>query len=437
MMTLHPAAGPLHGAVRVPGDKSICHRAVMFGGLSPGVTRIRGFSGGADNLSTISVLRALGAEVHVAGDEVEIRGGALRPSQEPLDCGNSGTTMRLMAGLLAGLGIPAQLIGDASLSARPMERVARPLRERGLLVTTQDGKPPVTLQPGGDFLEGELGLEVASAQVKSCLLLAALGRGAALTVREPHASRDHTENMLRAMGVPLVSSPHYRSLDGNEGPAWVRLPQHSQALAPIEMDVPGDISSAAFLLCASALVPGSVVDLPNVGVAPTRAGVLEALATAGIQVDLLNPRETGGERCADLRVRPGATHGIRVTPAMVPRLVDEVPVLAVLASRLPGDSLFQSVGELRVKECDRLAATLRLLAAAGCRAEVHGDDLHVFGDPSRSFTPFVFDPEHDHRMAAAAAVAALAADGPCHVNNVECLAVSYPDFLTDLLGLRT
>lgn len=435
MSELVPATRPLRGSIHVPGDKSICHRAVMFGGLAAGTTTIRGFSGGADNLSTIAVLRALGRTV-AESDIVHVEGGPLVASSAPLDCGNSGTTMRLMAGLLAGQGVPSVLVGDASLTARPMERVAKPLRARGLDVETTGGTPPVRIGGGGVFEPGEVHLAVASAQVKSCLLLAALGRGQSLTVFEPHASRDHTENLLRAMGVQVESSPHYRA-PNQPGPAWVRLPAHREPLAPLDIDVPGDISSAAFLLVAGALVPDSKIELPSCGVAPTRAGVLEALASAGIEVNLGTAREACGEPCADLSLATTATGPMNVTAPMVPRLVDEIPVLAVLAARLPGVSRFAGVGELRVKECDRLAATVRLLTACGRHVEVAGDDLSVHGNPDAPFRAFGFDPEHDHRMAAAAAVAALVADGPCHVSNLDCLAVSYPGFLADLEALRT
>ena len=437
MTTLLPATGPLRGTVKVPGDKSICHRAVMLGGLAVGQTHIAGFSGGADNLSTIDVLRALGATITMSEAEVLVRGGTLRTASAPLDCGNSGTTMRLMTGVLAGLGLRATLVGDASLHRRPMERVAGPLRASGLNVETTDGKPPIEVYPGGQFDAGSIDLQVASAQAKSCLLLAALGRGAALTVTEPHASRDHTENLLRAMGVDIESSAHYRAPADHCGRASVHLCAHAGPLGALRIDVPGDISSAAFLLAAGAMVPGSRVELPGCGLSATRAGVLEALRTAGVPFGTTRTWEAAGEACGDLWVEHGGARGMTVTAPMVPRLVDEVPVLAVLAAQLPGVSVFEGIGELRVKECDRLAATVRLLSACGRRTEVVGDDLRVFGEIDTPLRRFGFDPEHDHRMVAAAAVAALAADGPCDVDNVECLGVSYPGFLTDLEALRT
>ena len=432
---LHPSTGPLRGAVRVPGDKSICHRALLLGAIAQGDTHVRGFSQGADNLATIDALRRMGVQLEVDGAAVTIHGTQLRAPGTPLDCRNSGTTMRLLAGLLSGLGVAAVLTGDHSLSKRPMERVAGPLRAQGLDVQTSHGTAPVHIRAGGTFRGDQVDLKMASAQVKSAMLLAALGRGVSLRVTEPHPSRDHTEHMLRAMGVGIVSSAHYTNPDGHDGRAQVLLPAHGVPLAPLDIQLPGDISSAAFLMAAAAIVPGSIVDLPQVGVGATRTGVLEALSTARVPVQISQRVTVHGEAIADIQVRAGAAQGMDVPPSMVPRLVDEIPVLAVVAACLPGISSFCGVGELRVKESDRLERTAALLRACGRHIEIRGDNLFVHGQaaPLRHFS---FDAEDDHRMAAAAAVASLAADGPCAIDGIDVLGVSYPNLLQDLESLK-
>ena len=444
MTTILPATTPLRGTLRVPGDKSICHRAVMLGGVCAGETLITGFSGGDDNLSTVTVLRALGVSIDVDHDgrAVRVHGAGpngLRRPDAPMDCGNSGTTMRLMTGLLAGLGIEATLIGDASLSRRPMERIARPLRVLGARVATAEGGcPPVRIHAGlsGQLDLPRIDLTVASAQVKSAILLAALLAGRSVRVSEPHPSRDHTESMLRGLGVPVRSSQHYRHPQ-TPGRAWVELSPVELPLLAGRIAVPGDISSAAFLLAAAAVVPDSDIKIPGCGVAPTRAGILEAFELAQIPVELTTTStDDGSEPVADLRARSGGTAPIRITPQIVPRLVDEIPVLAVVCGRLPGRSTFEGVGELRVKESDRLGLTAALLRRCGRGAQIQGDSLHIEGDPSAPFSSFEFDAHGDHRMAAAAIVASMGASGPCQVSGVECLGVSYPGFLRDLETLR-
>jgi 3-phosphoshikimate 1-carboxyvinyltransferase len=442
--TLHPAPGPLRGTLRVPGDKSVAHRAAMFGALAEGETIIHNFGPGADNRSTLHVLRALGAELqhdpHAATVRVLGKGRAgLRAPAAPLDCGNSGTTLRLLTGVLVGLRLDASLSGDASLNSRPMRRIAAPLTLLGGAVEAAGpgGAPPVIVR--GDacaFTGGHQTLPIASAQVKSALLLAALCAGVPMRVEEPSPSRDHTEVMLRAFGVPLSSSPHYHD-PATPGPAWVELPAWSQPLQGRSLEVPGDISSAAFLLVAAALLPGSQVRLTACGATPTRAGVLDVLRRVGVDLHLENHRSLeGGEPAADLLVRGGPLAGFHLPPEEVPRAVDEIPVLAVLAAFAHGTSRLCGLAELRVKECDRLERTRVLLHACGVNAAVQGDDLIIEGRAGAPFEPFDFDATHDHRMAAAAAVAALVARAPCVVRSISSLAVSYPDLLRDLEALQ-
>jgi len=442
--TVHPASGPLLGTLQVPGDKSVSHRAVMLGSLCDGDVEVVNFAPGADNRSTVGVFRALGVAVEVdePGRRATVHGrglGGLSASASALDCGNSGTTMRLVTGLLVGQRLDATLIGDASLSRRPMGRITEPLTSLGGAVAAvgDGGRPPVVVDGAKcAYVGGAYVLPIASAQVKSALLLAALSAGCAIELTEPSASRDHTEVMLRAMGVPVESSPHYHDA-ALEGPATVVLPAFTGSLKLARIVVPGDISSAAFLMVAAAIVPGSRVTLTACGHAPTRTGVLDVLAGVGLAFEVIDPREAeGGEPIADLQVQHGALDAFVMAPEHVPRAIDEIPVLAVLAARAQGTSRLRGVGELRVKESDRLERTLALLTACGVKAWAEGDDLCITGAPDRPFTAFTYDAHDDHRMAAAAAVAALVADGPCQVVGMESLAVSYPGLLDDLSRLQ-
>ncbi len=436
---VEPAGGPLSGSVRAPGDKSISHRAVMLSSVSHGESVIEGFLQAEDTLSTVGVFRALGVPIEVEGSRVVVQGdgpGALRAAAEALDCGNSGTTMRLVTGLLAG--VPgfggATLIGDASLSRRPMGRIAEPLNDFGARVLTDAGRPPIKVE-AGDFKGGAYRSPVASAQVKSALLLAGLMAGVEVEIVETSASRDHTESLLRAMGVPVASSAHYGAEVAGE--ARVSLPAWGGRLEGRVIEVPGDISSAAFLMVAAAIVPGSAVEVRGCGVAWTRAGVLGALERAGVRVERRGARvSSGGEPTADLRIAHGALRGFEIEPHQVPSLIDEIPVLAVLAGRARGRSVFRGVGELRVKESDRLALTAGLLEACGCAVETGQDWLAIQGRGEEAFERFEFDAAHDHRMAAAATVAALVAEGPCRVDGLESLSISYPEFFNDLKSLQ-
>ena len=423
----------VRGTVRPPGDKSISHRALMLAALARGGTgasELEGLLTGADVKSTARVLRQLGAEISSIRDDAKVVVHASRISHPAsrLHCGNSGTTARLMLGILAGQKFAATLTGDASLRRRPMRRVTEPLRAMGAEITEGRGDAlPLTIR-GGRLRALTYTTPVASAQIKSALLLAGLTGGVAVTIREPYRSRDHTERLLAHLGLGL----HER------GGAIVYEPApEGRSLVPaFRLAVPGDASSAAFLVGAAALAEGGELVIENVGVNPTRTGFLVVLARMGAHVDRVNLRDAGGEPVADLVARPGggALRGTEVGAAEVPTLVDEVPMLAVLASRAEGETVFREVGELRVKESNRLeliAANLRVL---GVEAEARGNDLHVCGTtrPPRGRV----DTARDHRLAMAFAVLGTLPGADVQLSERGSVAISYPRFFEDLRSIR-
>lgn len=410
------------GAVTPPGDKSISHRALMFAALAKGQSEVTGILTGADVKSTARVLRQLGADVSSVkeGMPVTVRSGRLTAPGSRLHCGNSGTTTRLLLGMLAGKGVRATLTGDASLRKRPMRRVTDPLRQMGARIDeTARGTLPVTLR-GGKLQTIDYQSAVSSAQVKSAVLLAGLTAGVPVTVREPHASRDHTERMLRWLG---------------EDVGWesgvVSLRPSANILKGFTLDVPGDPSSAAFLVAAAVLAEGGELLIRNVCVNPGRVGFLPVLARMGAPVEMTQPRVAGPEPVADLVARPAPLTGTVVEAAEVPSLVDEIPVLAVLASRASGETVFRGVGELRVKESDRLEMIARNLRAVGGDAEAIGDDLHVRGSGVRPPRGRI-DTARDHRLAMAFAVLGTVAGARVELSERKSVAVSYPAFFTDL-----
>jgi len=442
---VHPLRQKLRGEdLRVPGDKSISHRALLFASLAEGESRIAGLAPGGDVRSTARCLAQLGVPL-LRGDGtpwsaqpvpsrpagslplpehdpdmgpddaivfgVGLRG--LRPPAESLDCGNSGTTMRLFTGVLAGAGVPATLIGDASLSRRPMERVAAPLRELGATVTTgEKGRPPVRVERGS-MRPGSITSKVASAQLKSAVLLAGLFTEGETSFTEPLKSRDHTERMLRQMGVPVNVRGTTASL---RGPA---------RLQGVALEVPGDLSSAAFLL-AAAIASGSV-SLGHVGVNPTRAGFLDALSQLGARVELRLEEGASAqlEPTARLSVQQ-SLRGSELPPDLVLRAIDEVPILAVLGALASGETVIRGAEELRVKESDRIAQMAQGLRAMGADVEELPDGLRIRG--GRKLHGAEIDSAHDHRIALAFSVAALAADSPTTVSGAEWADVSFPGF---------
>jgi len=415
---------PLAGDVRVPGDKSLGHRMLLFGALADGITVVRGFSGGADVRATLDAIQRLGATARLDGDTVQVTGAGLELGtgrDVRLDCANSGTTMRLGMGLVAGASGQCVLDGDDSLRRRPMERVAEPLRAMGARVETSGGRPPVRVAGGG--LAGVAWtLPVASAQVKSAILLAGLRARGTTTVREPGASRDHTERLLAHMGARLTAADGVVTLAGG------------QRLRGAEVALPGDPSSAAFLVVAALLVPGSTLRVRDVGLNPTRTGALGILRRMGADIATERVRDEAGEPRGDLVVRASSLRGTTVGPEEVPGAIDELPVLAVAAACADGETRITGAAELRVKESDRLAA-LEQLRTLGVEVRASDDGLVITGRAGRPLHAGRVQASGDHRIAMAFAVAGLCADGGVEVADPECVAVSYPSFFTDLAGL--
>ena len=426
------AGGSLSGRVTVPGDKSISHRSLLFGAIAEGITTIDGLLPAEDPISTAACLRAMGVTISPieAGGIVRVEGVGLDGLQEPnqvLNCGNSGTTMRLMLGLLAGRdGRHFVLDGDASLRNRPMRRVGQPLESMGADVRGREGGNKAPLAVQGRRLKGTvIGTPVASAQVKSALLLAALTAESPTTVIEPAQSRDHSERMLKAFGADLtVGGEMSRHISVRPGAVL-----HGQSVV-----VPGDISSAAFWLVAGALVPNADLTIENVGLNPTRTGILEVLEQMGARIEVLNPRDVAGEPVGDLRVTHGPLKPFQFGEEIMPRLVDEVPILSVAACFCDGESRISGASELRVKETDRLAVMARQLKAMGADIEEHEDGITIRG--GRQLRGAGLDSETDHRVAMSLAVAALLATGDSTLERSEAAAVSYPTFWDELERLR-
>jgi 3-phosphoshikimate 1-carboxyvinyltransferase len=424
-------SGALDLRVRVPGDKSIGHRAILFGALADGVVEVTGLSGGQDNARTRAAMAALGVAIEDRGPgAVRVRGvgvDGLRAASDVIDCGNSGTSMRLLCGVLAGQTFASRMTGDASLVTRPMRRVVEPLRAMGARIdgAGKDGKPgevyaPLAIAPApGRLRGGRFDLAIASAQVKSALLLAGLYADGAVAVSEPGPSRDHTERMLAHMGAPLRVDGAVATIDAA---GWDRR------LAAAPVAVAGDPSSSAFLV-AAALLAGGRATVEGVCVNPTRTGYLEVLAAMGAAVEHAEVGEVGGEPTATLIARGGgALRGTIVEGDVVVRAIDEVPILAVVAGLAHGVTEFRDCGELRVKESDRIATTAAMLRALGVGVEERPDGLVVEGRGGRPFAAARVDAHGDHRIAMAAAVAALAADGPCRIDDVDNVGTSFPGF---------
>lgn len=436
-MIVSPARGPLLGDVRPPGDKSISHRALLLGAIADGTTTARGLLDGQDVRSTAACLRALGVSLEWTGDTATILGtDALRSPDAPLDCGNSGTTMRLLMGLLAGYPLDATLVGDASLSRRPMERVAAPLRRMGARIDLASGGTAPVRVRGGDLMGIDFESPIASAQVKSAVLLAGLRARGRTRVFEPSPSRAHTEYMLAAMGVPVD-----HRMSGMEGfdPVHGVAVNGGQRPRARAIDVPGDPSSAAFLVIAANLVPGSRLVLRDVLLDPHRTLYLDTLRLMGGQCRV-GPRgsshiEPAGTLEASFGDRPLAP--ILVSGDLAVGAIDEVPILAVLAAFARGTTKFRDAAELRHKESDRLALVARGLRALGVDVTEHPDGLDIVGDPDRTLKKGVtLETGGDHRIAMAFGVAALRASSPITLDDGECVSVSYPGFWDDLARLQ-
>jgi 3-phosphoshikimate 1-carboxyvinyltransferase len=421
---IEPVAA-LDAHVAVPGDKSISHRAVLIGAVCEGETRIAGFGRSADTEATIAAVRALGVEVVEEDiDQLLVRGvglGGLRPPDAPIQCGNAGTLMRLLAGLLAGQDGRFELVGDSSLSARPMERVAEPLRRMGAHVETTDGRAPLVVD-GATLHAIDYELPVPSAQLKSAILLAGVQADGPTTVVERLPTRDHTERLLERAGAPVTRRPTSVTVS--------RAPE----LRLAEVEIPGDFSSAAPFLAAAAIVPGSAVTVHGVGLNPRRTGLLEILERMGAKVAIYNRRPIGGEPAGDVEVRSSDLVGATITPEEVPALVDELPLLAVAASHARGETVVRGASELRVKESDRLEAIVEELRRIGGHARATRDGFRIKGVPTRLRGGAV-DARGDHRLAMLGAIAGVASREGVELRGADVVETSFPGFFDVLEGI--
>ncbi len=415
----------LRGEIRLPGDKSISHRALMFAALSDGLSRLENINPGADVSTTKKALVNCGLQIEERNSVVHIQGGGLRPFKQPelpLDCGNSGTTSRLMMGLLAAHPIHVQFIGDQSLSKRPMDRVFRPLQQMGANISAQEGKYLPLMLSGRDLWALDYRLPYASAQVKSAILLAGLHAKGQTTVKSPAFSRDHTEQMLKAMGARIKVKGHD-----------VTVQTLTKPLSAIDFVVPGDFSAAAFFIAAGLLVPGSDLILRGVGINPTRTAFLSAVKEMGGKVTTANKVKHHGEAVADLRIRASRLKGIQIHPEQIANLIDELPLIALLATQAEGETVVVGAEELRVKESDRIAAIVTNLSAWGAKIFERPDGFHVEGPtPLKGGAVKTYD---DHRIAMTLGVAGLISKLPAALDNPACVDISYPGFFDELRGL--
>ncbi len=424
-MKFTKASAPLKGTVTVPGDKSISHRSVMFGALADGTTKVTNFLRGADCLSTISCFRKLGIEIEETPEEIRIHGKGLHGLTAPdsmLDVGNSGTTTRLISGILAGQPFTTELNGDASIQSRPMRRIIDPLTRMGADIESirGNGCAPLRINPGR--LHGiHYPSKVASAQVKSCILLAGLYADGVTSVTEPYLSRNHTEILLKQFGAQITS-------EGTTATITPGSELHAQ-----EIEVPGDISSAAYFIAAGLMVPGSEILIKNVGINPTRDGLLRVCREMGADITLLNENSGNGEPTADLLVRAGALHGTSVGGAVIPTLIDELPVVAALSCFAEGTTVIRDAQELKVKESNRIDVMVQNLTAMGAHVTATDDGMVIEG--GYPLHGAVIDSKSDHRIAMTFAITALASDGETEITGADCVKISYPGFYEDLARL--
>ena len=417
------AGGQVKGSIRVPGDKSVSHRSIIFGSIAEGTTRVEGFLEGEDSLATLQAFRDMGVEIEGPDQgRVTIHGvglHGLKKPEKPLYLGNSGTSMRLLAGLLSAQSFPVTLTGDSSLSKRPMNRVAKPLREMGAVVSTAEGgQPPLEFFGDSALKSVEYQMPIASAQVKSCLLLAGLYAEGTTRVTEPAPTRDHTERMLKGFGYAVESelTPTGKQISLSGG----------GVLKAIDIRVPSDISSATFFLVAAAITPDSNLKLEKVGINPTRIGVINILKQMGADLTLLNEADAGGEPVADIEIRYAPLHGIDIPVDQVPLAIDEFPALFIAAACAEGTTRLSGAEELRVKESDRIQVMADGLSALGVTNEVKEDGIVIEGSPIQGGT---IDSHGDHRIAMSFAIAALRSSGEILINDCANVATSFPGFV--------
>ncbi|WP_047980049.1 3-phosphoshikimate 1-carboxyvinyltransferase [Ornithinibacillus contaminans] len=415
----------INGEITVPGDKSISHRAVMLGALAEGVTMVENFLVGDDCLRTVKAFQSLGVSIKRSGTTLEIYGkglpGLTEPTQ-PLYFGNSGTTARLMLGILAALPFTTTVYGDSSLSNRPMARVIKPLRKMGatILGRANSNYLPLAIQ-GGNLQSITYDMPVKSAQVKSALLFAALQAKGRTSIQEIEQTRNHTENMLTAFGANLVIGDNTISLEGK------------QSLQATNVFVPGDISSAAFMLAAAAMVPNSTLAIKHVGLNPTRTGILDVLQQMGAEISVSNYQFIGGEAFGDVKITNQSLHGVVIEGEIIPRLIDELPILALLATQAEGKTIIRNAEELRVKETDRIACVVDVLSTLGARIEATEDGMIIYG--KTRLTGGTVSAYHDHRIAMMIVIASLITEGEVSVDDLASIAISYPTFMEDLQSI--
>lgn len=417
----------LRGTIRVPGDKSISHRSIMFGAMAKGKTTVNGFLLGDDCLSTISCFQKLGVDIQVNGNQVTITSDGMESWKEPseiLDTGNSGTTTRLMLGILAGSNVHSVLVGDESIAKRPMKRVIEPLRQMGAQISGRSGGQftPLAIQ-GTDLTAIDYTMPVASAQVKSAILLAGLQANGVTTVRESEVSRDHTERMLRQFGGDITCQDGVIQLQGG------------QKLSATHIEVPGDISSAAFFLVAGAIAKDSSIHLEHVGLNPTRTGILDVLQQMGAKLDI--ELENGGdeEPIGRLSIQSSQLKGIEIGGELIPRLIDEIPIIALLATQAQGTTVIKDAEELKVKETDRITAVVDELKKLGADIEATEDGMVINGPVT--LTGGVLQSYGDHRIGMMGAVASVISTGPIEIEHASCISVSYPNFFDHLRNVST
>ena len=412
-------ANSLSGNLKVPGDKSISHRSIMLGSLANGVTKVTGFLEGEDALSTLKAFQAMGVKIERDGDNVTIHGvgiNGLKKPSAPLDLGNSGTSIRLMSGILAAQAFDCELHGDESLSKRPMGRVINPLTEMGAVIESNDGKPPLKIT-GGQKLKGiHYDLPVASAQVKSCVLLAGLYADGDTCVTEPAPTRDHTERMLKGLGYEVNVNNNQMCLTGGG------------ELTATEIQVPSDISSSAFFMVAASIAPKADITLMGVNVNPTRTGVIDILKLMGANLNLMNEREIGGELLADIRIQSAQLKGIHIPEKLVPLAIDEFPVMFIAASCAEGETILTGAKELRVKESDRIQVMADGLSILGIDNEVLEDGIKIQGGKFQKPTDIIKS-HHDHRISMSFAIASLRCEHTIEIDGVDNVMTSFPSFV--------
>lgn len=424
-ITIHPTNANLHGELKVPGDKSISHRAVMLGSIAKGTTTVSGFLLGEDCINTIQCFRTLGVDIELNNEQVTIYGKGLEGLKEPqtvLNVGNSGTTNRLLLGLLSGRPFHAILLGDESIAKRPMDRVAIPLRKMGARIDgRENGKyPPIALR-GGNLKGIDYESPVASAQVKSAILLAGLQAEGTTTVTEPSVSRDHTERMLKSFGVNVHRNGTTVSIEGK------------QTLKATHINVPADISSAAFFIVAALITKNSSIVLKDVGINPTRSGILDALIAMGADIQIKNERMFNDEPVADLHVASSELKNIEIKGDIIPRLIDEIPILALAATQAEGTMVIKNAEELKVKETNRIDAVATQLNRLGANIEPTDDGMIIHG--KTKLKGETVDSLGDHRIGMMLAVASLVCENEITIENESCISISYPNFFEDFQKL--